>query len=439
MTGRYCAAAVCALAVQLALAAPPAAFRVVSYMKELGQPAGMTEGPAQVFYAISVNSPHTAFSITPKGVITTLASFAAGDHIQSLLISGANERFYSTVELRNQPAHVFSVSPAAGSQQVYGPLSQVPVLTQSLPDGKFLGVAVQNAVWQLVTCDLDGKLTSLHQFPTGERLANTAIYGADGNYYGISVLPDLAGYVYRVTPSGSLTKLLSFPEHSFGKLSGSYIAPLLQAGDGNLYGTTPTGGANGTGTVYKLTLSGSSTVLHTFPANRSSVPTALIEGSDGNLYGATLGAYAGGGHSQLFRLSKIGQFTLLYAMRDLPTDGGCQCQLTQGSDGLIYGTARVGGAFGGGEVFTLDAGLPKPAPRAGSFDPPSGLAGTKVLIWGTHLLSASIRFHGVAAASVSNSGPEYVWATVPSGATSGPIEVTTPGGTAKTHSSFAVR
>jgi hypothetical protein len=48
-------------------------------------------------------------------------------------------------------------------------------------------------------------------------------------------------------------------------------------------------------------------------------------------------------------------------------------------------------------------------------------------------------FNGVAAASAHSSGPNYVWATVPSGAATGPITVTTPGGTSKTASSFTVQ
>jgi len=421
-----------------AMAAPPA-FRVIVYMNQLGQPAGVTEGEAQVFYSISVNPPPTAFSVTPQGVITNLASFAAGDHVQSLLIGGANGRFYSTVETRNGPARLFSVTSAADSKKLYTPLDQVPILTQNLPAGGFLGIAVKGDVWQLVKSDLDGGLTSLYRFPSGERPANAAIYAEDGNYYGVAVLPDYAGYVYRVTPSGALTKLLSFPARSFGKFTGDYMAPLLQASDGNLYGAAPTGGEHGTGTIYKLTLSGHSAILRTFPDNRSSVPTALIEASDGNLYGATLGVYNAGGHSQLFRISKTGQFTLLYAMRDLPSDGGCQCQLTQASDGVIYGSARVGGKFGGGAVFKLDAGLAKPVPVVKHFEPRSGPPGTKVLIWGDHLLGAAVRFHGVPAGSVSNSGSQYVWATVPAGSGTGPVEVTTPAGTAKTRDSFRAR
>lgn len=73
------------------------------------------------------------------------------------------------------------------------------------------------------------------------------------------------------------------------------------------------------------------------------------------------------------------------------------------------------------------------------FSPQSGAPGTRVRIWGQNLLSASVAFNGVPATAVSNSGSNYVWATVPGGATSGPITVTTPGGANTTQASFTVR
>jgi hypothetical protein len=156
-------------------------------------------------------------------------------------------------------------------------------------------------------------------------------------------------------------------------------------------------------------------LLYTFPNNYNSHPTALIEASDGNLYGATYANPGFGGYSQIFRVTKSGQYTLMYAMKNMSADGGCQCDLVQGSDGIMYGTAQVGGAVGGGMIFAMDAGLPKPKLWAQHFSPQSGAAGTSVRIWDHNLLSASVEFNGIPAASVSNSGSNYVWATVPAG------------------------
>jgi hypothetical protein len=90
-------------------------------------------------------------------------------------------------------------------------------------------------------------------------------------------------------------------------------------------------------------------------------------------------------------------------------------------------------------------GFESPPSRSGAkpwtqhFTPASGAPGTRVRIWGHNLLSADVRFNGVPAASVTNSGPNYVLATVPPGATTGPIAIATPGGTATTRASFTVQ
>jgi hypothetical protein len=328
---------------------------------------------------------------------------------------------------------MFSVSSAAHSQDLYPPQSIGVQLMQNLPDGTLLGIAETlsaTPTYYLVVCDLNGKPTTFYQFPAGEHLPNTAVYGSDGNYYGISIQSTAGGYLYRVTPSGVLTKLATFPANSF--LGAPHFVPLLQANDGNLYGTIPNASATGAAIFYKVTLGGQYTLLYTFPTGPNYDPTALIEGSDGNFYGSTMG-----GGSQLIRLTKSGLYTLLYTMNP-NTDGQCQCQVTQGSDGILYGTAQGVGRYGGGDIFALDVGMPKPPPYAQTFEPQSGAAGTRVRIWGHNLLSASVEFNGAAAVEVSNSGPNYVWATVPADATTGPITVSTPAGTVSTQADFAV-
>lgn len=430
--------ALCAVAAGAPPIAGQPAFRVVSHMNNLDQPAGIVQGSPDVFYSEAGQSgPHVALSITAEGSQTALATVLSPGQIPSLLVSAANGRFYSSIEQGAQLAHVFSVTSAPGSQKIYPAQSLHPILTQNLPDGDLLAMAVSPAqtLWSLAKVDLNGAVTSIYRFSAGERPA-AAIYASDGNYYGVSQAANATGYVYRVTPSGVLTKLYDFPANTF---RGYFAVPLLEAGDGNLYGATPHGGANGTGAIYRIALDGRYALLYSFPEGKLGGPTALIEGSDGNLYGATIGSLRNGGYSQLFRIAKTGQFSVVYDMSDARADGACQCSLVQGSDGIVYGTAIGGGKYGGGLYFALDAGQPKPAPRPQRFNPQTGAAGTKVSIWGSHLLSASVRFNGTAATVVSNSGSNYIWATLPPGATSGPITVTTPGGTVATQASFIVR
>jgi uncharacterized repeat protein (TIGR03803 family) len=439
---------VLATAALLALGAPPAVsdtvtYKIVSNMGRFDQPFGLLEGSPGAFYLQSGSATVAVISVTAGGSKTILATFdGQTTERTSLLVSAANERFYSGIATKvhngapNQT--VFSVDQTPKSKEVYPPQQFVPVLAANLPDGHILGFApaVATNLYNLYTSDLRGSLTTIYQFPSGVKPL-AALLAADGSYYGVAMLQDGSGsgYAFRFNARQSLVKLYTFTNLSFTL----YPASMIQADDGSLYGTTPIGGTNGNGTVYKLSPSGQYTLLYAFPKGNNGNPSNLIEGSDGNLYGATLGNLGQGGHSELFRVTKTGSYTLLYAMTDMGRDGGCTCLLLQGSDGNIYGTARIGGRTGAGAVFSLNAGLPKPAPRLQTFQPKSGAAGTKILLWGSNLLSAAVQFNGVPAASVSNSGSNYVWATVPAGATSGPITLTTPGGTSTTTASFAVQ
>jgi uncharacterized repeat protein (TIGR03803 family) len=408
-------------------------FRVIYNNQGYNQPSRLIEGSPGVFYSIAGSGPSVAFSVTTQGSRTILANFPGGV-FQSLLVSAPNGRFYSSIY--SGTTSVFSVTSAPNSLRTYSARTFDPLLIQSLPDGTLLSVGTGGAdgLWHLIRCDLHGNVTSIATVPSGERLEN-AMFASDGNYYGIAqALLGSNSYVFRATASGTLTTIYTFPAGTF--TSGFRATPLLEADDGNFYGSTATGGANGTGMIYKLTPAGQFTLLHSFEKGKyPSGPTTLIEASDGNLYGDALAPDLAG---QIFRITKSGQYTLLHQMTG-PGAGGCPCWLVQGSDGIVYGMAHTGGTSGDGLVFALDPGLPIPKPRAQSFSPQSGAASTKVRIWGHNLLSAAVQFNGVPAAAVSNSGPNYVWAKVPAGATTGPITVTTPGGTDTTQASFAVQ
>jgi uncharacterized repeat protein (TIGR03803 family) len=434
-TNYFCRAISLALitfAVSSAVASGQVTFHVIASMSTFaqGQPSGVAEGSPGVFYSTAGSG--SLISVTSKGVTKILESFPSGDNISSWAVSGPNGRFYSAVGKVPSLTAVFSVS-ASGDPTVYANQSVLPEFTQNLPDGALLGFGVNgNVVWSVDKATVDGVVTPVYQFQSTQQPGNV-ILANDGNYYGVfysKTAPSV--YAFRVTPSGAMTQLLEFP---FTNLTGGYaFAPLLQATDGNLYGAMYSGGANGTGFIYKLTLTGQYTLLYSFPSGHYN-PTSLIQASDGNLYGTTL---ALPGSSQIFKITTSGQYSTVYTMSNATLDGECTCLITQGSDGRFYGSAQGGGTYLEGLYFALDAGLPKPLPSAPYFTPQSGPAGTRVRIWGNNLLSASVSFNGTAGTSVSNSGPNYVWATVPAGAVSGPITVTTPGGTVTTTASFAV-
>jgi hypothetical protein len=406
-------------------------FRVLSYLKGYGGPALLNEASPGLFYGHMNVLPtgEVAFTITSRGAITILATWPGEYVITSPLIMGHNRRAYSVLGFSTNPESAFSVTPQSGSLVTYAPQNFETALNQNLPNGDFLGFANSLGLFPdyVITMDAQGIVTPVYQFPVNYAPVGQPIYASDGNYYGISINQyGSDSYLFRLTPSGTLTKVYNFPTDYFkGSGAGGYL-PLFQASDGNLYSLTPNGGANANGLIYKLTLSGQYTPVYTFPAGNSGSPTSLIEGSDGNLYGATSVENPG----ILFQVTTSGQYRPLYTMGGRL--GLCYCWLTQGSDGQIYGTA-------GFSIYALNLGLPKPAPRAARFVPKSGAVGTKVRIWGYNLLSASVQFNGAPAASVRNSGPNYVLATVPAGATTGPITVTTPGGTFTTRQNFTVQ
>jgi hypothetical protein len=162
-------------------------------------------------------------------------------------------------------------------------------------------------------------------------------------------------------------------------------------------------------------------------------PNSLMEASDGALYGSTV-------NNAIFRYDlKTHALTLAYQMNQYNFQGLCApCQLMQGMDGKLYGTAGIGGP-GGGAVFSLDFGLPPPPPTVSALVPSSGAVGQQVLLFGSHLLGAtSVTFNGVEASAVQVNSAQAVVATVPAGATTGPVTITTANGSHTAKESFTV-
>jgi uncharacterized repeat protein (TIGR03803 family) len=170
------------------------------------------------------------------------------------------------------------------------------------------------------------------------------IQARDGNLYGVTSSGGAynQGTIYRITPGGVFTVLYAFP----GGAAGSKPeAGLLQATDGNFYGTTASGGASNDGTLFRLAPTGEVTALRSLngPTDGSSPQAALIQASDGLLYGVATsgGAY---GHGTAFRLSLDGTFALLHGFSGFPTDGDQPSSpLVAGADGTLFGTTAFGG------------------------------------------------------------------------------------------------
>jgi len=185
------------------------------------------------------------------------------------------------------------------------------------------------------------------------------IQANDGNLYGTAPVGGTYGYgtVFQITPSGALTTLYSFTNGTDGSHP---FASLVQASDGYLYGTT-SGAAyypgNGYGTVFKMTTSG--TLIWTYPFHYSDggYPYAgLIQASDGNLYGTTeQGGVQTGNYGTIFQITPSGILTSLYSFGG--SDGAYLfASLIQASDGYLYGVTHQGGLSNYGTIFQIPIG-----------------------------------------------------------------------------------
>jgi uncharacterized repeat protein (TIGR03803 family) len=270
------------------------------------------------------------------------------------------------------------------------------------------------------------------------------VQATGGNFYGTTLGGGANGWgtVFKISPGGGPVKTLySFCSQSGCTDGANPYAALVQATDGNLYGTTRDGGANNQGTVFRITPSGTLTTLYSFCSQSgctdgTNTQAALVQGTDGNLYGTT---YAGGANSlgTIFKITPSGTLTTLYSFCSQSNcyDGAYpEAGLVQDTNGNFYGTTLDRGAGEQGTVFSLSVGL-------GPFvktQPTSGRVGRFVEILGTNLTgSTSVSFNGTPAVFrvVLNS---WIKTTVPAGATTGTVEVVTPGGTLLSNVPFRV-
>jgi uncharacterized repeat protein (TIGR03803 family) len=226
--------------------------------------------------------------------------------------------------------------------------------------------------------------TNLYSFVSNGTNAHSPssalIQGVDGNFYGTThggmgggwISAEMAnkGIVFRLTPSGALTPLVSFNRTNGANLVWSLgTAGLVQGNDGNLYGTTSDGGANGYGTVFRVTTNGLLSTVLSFEGylgtNGWGPVAGLVEGKGGWFYGT---AQDGGvrtrsdnvGMGTIYRVNTNGAWQTLFYFRG--TNGEFPaCPLLLGRDGSLYGTTPHGGPayakgppeHGDGSVFKI--------------------------------------------------------------------------------------
>jgi uncharacterized repeat protein (TIGR03803 family) len=298
-----------------------------------------------------------------------------------------------------------------------------------------------------------GTLTTLYNFCSHSKCSDGAtpyaglIQATSGDLYGTtafggdaSVCQGGCGTVFKITTGGALTTL-----HSFCAVSGcpdgsAPYTPILEAADGNFYGTTTAGGTYGGGTIFQITPGGDFTTIYSFCTLSDCADgensSGLIQATDGKLYGTTA---SGGAHSKgtIFSITPGSVPTTLYSFcpNSGCADGASPNALIQDTNGDFYGTTGNGGASNQGAIFSLSTGL---GPFV-STQTTSGSVGAAVTILGTDLTKASkVTFNGTAAAFTVVSASE-ITTTVPDGATTGTVQVVTPSVTLSSNTIFTVR
>jgi uncharacterized repeat protein (TIGR03803 family) len=218
-----------------------------------------------------------------------------------------------------------------------------------------------------------GTLTTLYSFSQFDGMEPTAalVQATDGNFYGTTSGGGAdfgSGTLFKITPSGTLTTLYSFYCEIAGCPDGTTpSAGLVQGTDGNFYGTTSGWPPQFYGTVFKATPSGTLTTLYGFGATDG--VSALVQAADGNFYGTTSGGGANN-DGTVFKITPSGTLTTLHSFDG--TDGSGPTGLIQASDGNFYGTALSGGANGYGTIFKITPGGTLTTPHSFDFTDGSG-------------------------------------------------------------------
>jgi uncharacterized repeat protein (TIGR03803 family) len=175
------------------------------------------------------------------------------------------------------------------------------------------------------------------------------IQATDGNFYGTTGYGGASsacgaggcGTIFKITAAGTLTTL-----HSFDMTDGAYPkVALVQGTDRNFYGTTLGGGAHGNGTFFKITATGKLTTIYNFE-DSSDNSVGLVQGTDRNFYGTSPDGGASsactGGCGTVFKISPEGKLTTLHSF-DWMDGFYPHAGLIQGTDGNFYGTTLSGG------------------------------------------------------------------------------------------------
>jgi uncharacterized repeat protein (TIGR03803 family) len=395
----------------------------------------------------------TVFKISPSGTLTTLYNFCQdtncpdGDQPMTGLTLVIGGDFYGTTfgGGAHNSGTVFKITPAGKLTTIYSFCSLSgcadglnPSVGTSLiqgTDGNLYGATSAGGVnggGSIFKITPTGTLTTLYSWPSFVAQYPTGlVQGSNGNFYlTVSGGVGQPGFIAEITPAGKEITLYTFCSLK-NCLDGSNPGgPLVQGANGDLYGTTAGGGEYGNGTFFELTLGGTLTSLHSFDYETagnlgSAENSGVILGADGNFYGV---GQAGGedcttGCGTLFQITPAGVLTTLYEFTGGNTSWA-PWGLAQDTSGAFFGTTANGGPDSEGTVYTVADGLAPFVKLVTNY----GLEGKTIDILGQGFTSSSVvKFGGVPATSVTPDGSTALIATVPAGALTGSVTVTTGG------------
>ncbi len=320
----------------------------------------------------------TVFKITASGALTTLYTFDGPDGVypHGSLIQATDGNFYGTTSQGGAVGKgtVFKITPAGTLTTLYSFCSQTNCADGATPqsgliqatNGNFYGTTYgggANGYGSIFKMTAEGTPATIYSFCSQPNCADGSLpyagllQATDGNFYGTTQgggsstcgTTNSCGTFFQLTPAGVLTTLYNFCSQPNCADGGLPTAGLIQATDGNFYGTTSS-------TTFRMTPTGTLTTLYTFVTTGIQIaPNQLVQASDGNLYGTTYG-YSPNGPGLIYRITPNDVFTTIYKFDGNSYGGRAQAGLIQASNGNLYGTTGLGGAAlcgGGGTVFSL--------------------------------------------------------------------------------------
>jgi uncharacterized repeat protein (TIGR03803 family) len=408
------------------------------------------------------------FKITPTGVLTVLYNFTGnsttdGGFPVSPLIVGPDGQYYGTTH----PGIAFKVSAtgvftriATIPSESFGPLL---LATNGSYYGvtEFAGTNTLGTIYKVT----GNTSTTLFNFdgPHGDFPIGGLVQGSDGNIYGTTSAGGSAndGVIFRITPTGTYTVVFNFDHVNQLDLGYQAYAGLIAGNDGNLYGTTIWGGSNGDGVIFQMTTSGAYSVLFNFDGTHGTGTYATpMEHTSGEFFGLTKRGGAPGNGVVYGFGTNLSPFisltnpsgavggTVGILGKGFSTASSVKFNGTPASFHVLsntYMTATVPSGETGFVSVTTGSGtligskIFKVPPKIISFAPTSGKVGDSIVLAGTGLIQSEIvSVGGVKATSFTVNSDLQVTFKVPTGAKSGKISVTTPGGIATSTAIFTV-